>query len=823
MLPFSFAHKPSNYFDTLASLSFIPHIIHPTRITPHSKTLIDNIFSNIPNFSQGKSGNITLSLSDHLAQFLVIPLGTSFAPPKVSKFKRDTKNFDRENFFLDLLSIDWNEVINVEKRDPNHSFMQYFSTINSLIDKYMPLVEMTPKEIKLKSKPWITVEILKMINEREKLHKHYIKTKNSNLREEFHNKYKEMRNKIRDITRKSQREYLQDYFAKNIKNIKNTWKGIKSVIKINTSNRSQPSSLLVNNKLISEPKQVAETFNEYFSTIAEKLQGKIKHTPKNFSSFLQNPNPYSFFIMPANVTQVINTINDLNSNKALGPYSTPTDIFHLIKINVAEPLTEIINLSFEEGVYIDQLKIAKVVAIFKEKGCNMDCTNYRPISLLSNINKIIEKLMHERLYSFLEKHQCIYELQFGFRCEHSTGHALTDLTEAIRKAMDQSSYAIGVFIDLQKAFDTVDHEILLSKLFHYGIRGTSNNWFRSYLTNRQQFVTVNGKDSDLRIMKFGVPQGSVLGPLLFLIYINDLYLSVEHSTARHFADDTCLLIQNKSLKRIKKFLNRDLKSLNQWLKANKISLNASKTEILIFRHHKKTLDYDLKIKLDGKRLYPSKFVKYLGILIDSQLNWSYHVKSLVPKLSRANGMLAKIRHYVGRESLRSIYFAIFSSIMSYGAHVWGQANNAHVKRIQKLQDKSIRLINFAKFHDPPSKLYQSSRVLKFEDQIRFKNYFHVHDSINCKLPPSLQDQFRYIHGNHAHETKLSTHYCVKLPKSNTTTYGINSITGQAARSWNHFHMEIKKNLHIMSKSECKKALTDFILHSCSVLLPQSIQ
>ena len=517
--------------------------------------------------------------------------------------------------------------------------------------------------------------------------------------------------------------------------------------------------------------------------------------------------------MPANVTQVINTINDLNSNKALGPFSTPTDIFHLIKLNVAEPLTEIINLSFEEGVYIDQLKIAKVVAIFKEKGCNMDCTNYRPISLLSNINKIIEKLMHERLYSFLEKHKCIYELQFGFRSEHSTSHALTDLTEAIRKAMDKSSYAIGVFIDLQKAFDTVDHEILLSKLCHYGIRGTSNNWFRSYLTNRQQFVTVNGKDSDLRTMKFGVPQGSVLGPLLFLIYINDLYLSIKYSTARHFADDTCLLIHHKSLKKIKKLLNRDLKSLNEWLKANKISLNAGKTEILIFRHHNKPLNYDLKIKLDGKRLYPSKYVKYLGILIDSQLNWSYHVKSLVPKLARANGMLAKIRHYVSKDSLRSIYFAIFNSIMSYGAHVWGQSVNAHVKRIIKLQDKSIRLINFAKYNEPPSKLYRTSKILKFEDLTRINNYFHVHDSINRKLPPSLQDQFHYIHGNHAHQTKLSTQYCVKVPKSNTVTYGINSITGQAARSWNLFHMEIKKNLHIMSRPVCKEEITKSIFNS----------
>ena len=312
---------------------------------------------------------------------------------------------------------------------------------------------------------------------------------------------------------------------------------------------------------------------------------------------------------------MINNINDLSSNKALGPNSIPTNIFHLIKLSVAQPLVNIINLSFEKGIYIDDLKISKVIPIFKDKGSDLEYTNYRPISLLSNINKIIEKLMHERLYSFLEKYKCIYDLQFGFRSGHSTTHALLDLTEDIRKAIDDNKYAVGVFIDLQKAFDTVDHDILLKKLYHYGIRGTANAWFKSYLSNRKQFVSIKGIDSNLKAMNFGVPQGSVLGPLLFLIYINDLHCAIKHSVIRHFADDTNLLINNTSLKQLKKHLNFDLCNLTAWLKANKISLNASKTEILLFRHPNKPVNYELKIKLDGKRIYPSKFVKNHGILI----------------------------------------------------------------------------------------------------------------------------------------------------------------------------------------------------------------
>ena len=189
---------------------------------------------------------------------------------------------------------------------------------------------------------------------------------------------------------------------------------------------------------------------------------------------------------------------------------------------------------------MDNLKISKVIPVFNDKGNYLECNNYRPISLLSNI-----------LYSFLSKHKCIYDRQFGFRNRHSTNHALLDLIEDIRNAMDNNKFAVGVFVDLQKAFDTVDHNILLNKVDHYGIRGVANNWFKSYLSNRKQFVTINGVNSDLQSMKFGVPQGSVLGPLLFLIYINDLHSTIKFCTTRHFADDTNLVIKNKSPNQLK--------------------------------------------------------------------------------------------------------------------------------------------------------------------------------------------------------------------------------------------------------------------------------
>ena len=411
---------------------------------------------------------------------------------------------------------------------------------------------------------------------RDKIYKKFIKTSQLDIKQEYELQYKTLRNQIVKLCRDSKSTYFLSFFRSNASNIKNTWKGINKIINVSSKNRNTPSSLIVNNKLISEPVEVANKFNEYFSTIAENLQAKIYDTGTDFHQYLRDRNEHSIFIQPTNPLELIRIINNLNANKASGPYSIDYEILHLIKLIIAEPLSRIINLSFEKGKYFDNLKISKAIPVYKDKGSNLDRGNYRPISLLSNINKIVEKLMYNRLHSFLSKHDCIYTNQFGFRKNHSTIHALISLTEHIRDSLDQNKIACGIFIDLQKAFDTVDHNILLDKLAYYGIRGVANDWFRSYLSNRQQYVSINGHDSNMVVMKYGVPQGSVLGPLLFLIYNDDLHKSINYCSVRHFADDTNLLISDNSPKKIQDYVNSDLKHLCRWLRANKIYLIRAK-------------------------------------------------------------------------------------------------------------------------------------------------------------------------------------------------------------------------------------------------------
>ena len=406
-----------------------------------------------------------------------------------------------------------------------------------------------------------------------------IKAKNDQIKKRKHEIYKTYRNKIVDLLRVSRKCHYQKYFEENKKNSRAIWQGIHDIVYSRKSKKNNtPSSLLIDGKTITNPKDIAENFNNFFTSIGTKLQNNIPPTRRQYFDYLKHPNPKTFFISPTTPDEIKNIINSIKSSKCVGPNSIPTKILHLIKDKISIPLSELINKSFATGCFPNICKTAKVIPIFKTES-RLLRNNYRSISLLSNISKIIEKIMHQRLNKFLEENNCFYNLQFGLRLNLSTNNALLSIIENIQTDLDNGDFAAGVFIDLKKAFDTVDHDILLKKLEYYGVRGLLKDWFQSYLKNRKQFVSVNNSTSNTKEITTGVPQGSVLGPLLFLLYINDLHKSVKHSKTYHFADDTNIMQSNKSLDVLSKNLNKDLKSLSQWLKANKLSLNISKTKL----------------------------------------------------------------------------------------------------------------------------------------------------------------------------------------------------------------------------------------------------
>ena len=688
------------------------------------------------------------------------------------------------------------------------SLNNFLDNIDHLLDLHAPFKKLKKNQIKFSQKPWISQSLQNSIRIKNNIFSRFVKCKNPTLKKELHQEYKIHRNRLSTLLKQSKTDYYNNYFRENSNITKNTWKGIKSIISLNNNCNDTPSTILHNNTTISDPTEIANTFNSYFCSVSANIHSKLPFSYRSFSHYMPTLNEKSFFIYPCTKEEVSDIITSLNQNKSAGPNSIPVKILKLLKDDISLHLASIFNISFSTGKFPSRLKIAKVIPIFKQDS-KLDCSNYRPISILSNLDKIIEKLMHARLMRFLNENMILYNKQFGFRKGYSTTHAIIDLIENIENAIDNNKFACGLFIDLRKAFDTVDHGILLQKLYHYGIRGLSNNWFKSYLLERTQFVTLNGYKSELNQVRYGVPQGSVLGPILFLIFINDFHKSIRFSKTFHFADDTGLLNIQSSIKAINKYLNKDIKELSFWLSANKLSLNVAKTIAILFKTRNKLIVKNLELKMCRKRIYTSQYVKYLGVYIDENLSWKTHINKLSINLVRANAMLFKLRNFVDKATLRTVYFAVFHSHMSYNCIAWGQINNS-IKRVSLLQKRAIRTINYATFNAHTTPLFDSSKILKFNDFVSVQNYLFVHNCFNKDSFSLFKDLFVLIPKIHSYPTSSSKKGAIAKKRYRTVRYGLKSITNSVTQSWNNFQtLFFHKDLINLSPSIVKMTLSNY--------------
>ena len=550
--------------------------------------------------------------------------------------------------------------------------------------------------------------------------------------------------------------------------------------------------------------------NNFFCEIPKKIEKEKRRTERHYRDYLGNQHEITFFLTPTTKSEVEFELKQLRNNKSIGPHIVPTKILKTFHKTISEPITLLINTSFKNGKFPTLLKLAKVIPTYK-RGDKSQCTNYRPISLISNISKIIEKIIYKKIYSFLEQNKMLYNRQFGFRNNHSTSHALIEITEKIRKACDKGLYACGVFLGLKKAFDTVNHNILLEKLKYYGIRGVANDWLRSFLCERQQFTDVNGSHSKTKPITHGVPQGSVLGPLLFILFINDLHKSVKFSQVNHFADDTNLLLIDKSLKKINKHINHDLALITHWLRSNKISLNTSKTEIIIFRSKRKEIKKLLNFRLNGQKIPISTKVKYLGVILDQHLDWKEHLSYILPKLNRGIGLLSKIRHYVPKFLLRTLYFCLFNSHLIYCCQVWGQSKMIQ-QRLQTLQNKALRIINFKPSDSPSNDLYYSNKILKLPHYIELLNCQLLKEVLNNNTLEIFKNTFTKAEEQHDHQTRHSTRNSVNLNQTYTGMYGLNSIQHQAALSWNKLQTKLNIDMFLENPQKCKETIKKYFFN-----------
>ena len=547
----------SEFFNTLSSYFYTPFILQPTRL--RSKTLIDNIFLNSLEYT-ATSGNILRELSDHLVQFLILEgFSKERSLPDTNIFKRDMSKFcDREFEDVVINGLNWEEICMLRFNDSNVAFSSFNNTINFHLDEMSPYKKVTLKEYRLMLKPWITTDILNKCKERDKLLKEILKEDDANKLAELREKYHKMRNEITNDKRTSKKDFYTTQFEKNKNKSSKVWQDIRKLVNVK-SVKTSSIKLLKDDIIVSDQTQNANTFNNHFSKLGEKVQSKIPIERGSYRDYLYKKNKnkeyyinnagHVFFLSPTDPKEVSDMINNLEDKKSPGPNGIPVILLKKFKDFFSFWLAKLINLCFETGVFPDLLKFAKITPLHKKES-KLDFHNYRPISLLSIYSKIFEKLIYFRVYAYLVKYNLISSKQFGFRSNHSCNHAIISLTEHVKKLLDNGHVVCGVFVDLEKAFDTVHHDILCDKLNAYGLRGKVNNLFKSYLSNRKQFVSLNGFESSKEDITCGVPQGSTLGPLLFLLYINDFRLCLTDASSGHFADDTFIIYNSKKLKTI---------------------------------------------------------------------------------------------------------------------------------------------------------------------------------------------------------------------------------------------------------------------------------
>jgi len=575
LIKFQSHEKTSEFIENCFANGFLQLITRPTRCANGAATLIDHLYTNVTN-NCIESGILTTTLSDHFAIFSQIVTNRKLKMPNFF-YSRNMSEDNKAKFKESLDNCHWGEIYGSDC--PQGGFDLFFNKFNSLYEIHFPLKKIKFNKNFHKIEPFMTQGLL--ISRKEKIVLSNISIKHPSAENKA--KFKLFRGLYNKLIRVAKKKYFEESLEHNQLNLKKTWQILREAIRKKNDKSSGVSEIKIDGNLIEDGLKIAGHFNDYFTSIAGNIAEEINPSDRPPDSFMENLD-LEFEMGVVTSDRIIEIVGKMEAKNSKDMSGISNNLVKYVISTIAAPLSHIFSNSVTTGLVPSQFKEAKVIPIYKLKTVNAEerqnISNYRPISLLSIFSKILEKVVANSLTTYLIDNNILYDNQFGYQKGKSTSLPMLKLVDFVSKAMNEGDIAIGIFCDLRKAFDTCSHSILYKKLEKIGVKGKFLDWFKSYLSNRKQFVSINEHSSELKDITNGVPQGSILGPILFLIYINDLN-KVTDLLSLLFADDTSILISGKNLNEMVFILNEELHKICTWFRANQLSLHPFTTPLFI--------------------------------------------------------------------------------------------------------------------------------------------------------------------------------------------------------------------------------------------------
>ena len=740
--------------NTIISNNFEIMIFKPTRIQYHkdslqikSATLIDQIITNL--FSHNcKSGNLSYPDSDHYANFLVVESYKKESIPNVGKKIRLNKNIDENKLAEDFKRYDWNRLVYLEA-DLDIAVQNLSDVLQQLCDQHAPLTTPSNRMKKHMNKPWIDKDLLALTKNKNRA---YNKKTSTPTAINKHN-YDTLNSQVTATKRRNKKRYFKEYFARFKYNSKKLWDGINIALEQTKHKKALPSVIYDVDGVtpIEGDKKIADAFAKYFKAVPAKTKNRIPAFKHHFTHYLRKTKVINDYLTldDTKVEEVYKHVMKLKNNSSPGPCDVPNWFIKKLGLPLADVMVSIINRSMRSGHVPKAMKVGKQTPV--HKGGEICIKNYRPITVCLSIAKILEKVVRDRVIKYIDRVKILNKSQFGFRSKHSTNHAIINLTESTIESLEKGMKVGGTYLDIAKAFDCVNHDILLRKLEYYGFRANTLMWFESYLKNRKQYVSIRQQCSDMYELNWGIPQGGTLAPILFILFINDITSSSEKFDFSIYADDTCLIlgIEHSSYNETMK---TELIKVVDWFSSNELLLNIGKTDYLYFGpHHNKVYvkgEYDMSelheivpfymlkdpwdepedptpselningeytlhelqkvtpsfllnesIEMpDGTTIEEPDSVKYLGLLFDNQFKFTMHINILSCKINRIVGIFWKSEH-LSFEAKKLLYNGLVETHLNYGIVTWASElakniNSYEIKsKIPKSLDKIVKAQN----------------------------------------------------------------------------------------------------------------------------------